>query len=368
MRQFINIIESSDDITAFFTAVHNDHPLRRPLRESRRATVLMESPLANKVKATIQRVTSKFGDMQYDMLAKITNKALDVFSGNPQVSTTLQRILKVGRVAAQNRMLLAALAGLAGTLIGLASNPASAQTAASQFDNSLAGDVDRIIEQLARSGIHVAQTELPQGVSAVVQKATAALKAIKDFEFHTGLPMESMRELTQSVVIDADVTREASRFVEKIVVRTPDGQTVIAQIQTVIENGKVVSDETSGVKFDLINAIGNLSPQEQSSVDSYMNGQLPMPNGEGAQQIITNKVPELAMLVATIAAQKNAGHVRIGPQGIQVRESVEQPGADGLTATERKEFAYLQDRISGGRALREDYQRLFNLKKKTRGA
>lgn len=364
MRQFMNIVETSDEITAFFLSVHSDTPLRRPLRESRRPTVLMEGPLAKKVKATIARVTSKYGEMQYDMLAKITMKALDVFQGDAKVSGTLQRILKVGRVAAQNRMLLAALAGIAGTLIGLSSNPAAAQTAAGQFDTALNGDLDRIIHQLELSGIHVAQTDLPQGVSAVVQKAAAALKAIQNFEFSHGMPTQAVREFTQSVTIDANITHEASRMIEEITVRTPDGQTIIAHIRTVVENGRVVADEANGVKFDLINAIGNLDPQQQASVDAYLSGQVPMPNGEGVERLIHDKAPEIAMLVAGIAAQNNASHVRLSAQGTQVREGVERSGEDGLTTKERKEFHRLQNRIRMGGAEREDYQRLLRLKQK----
>lgn len=139
------------------------------------AQVLDEGAILDRIRKTTQAVANKYHDVQYSLLAKATNKALDVFGGrdktDPKVSAALDKILKVGRAAVNNRALIMVLVGMVGTLIGLSSNPASAQSAAAQInDTLLQGNPAAIGQNMARDGEGVSR-----GLSDLV-------RALQDFD------------------------------------------------------------------------------------------------------------------------------------------------------------------------------------------
>lgn len=331
-RTYIHLIENEDEMIAFFLDVHNAHPLRQPLRESKRPRLLMEGPLADKIKATAKQVSQKYRDVQYNLLASATQKALNMFAENPQVSGTLNKILKVGKIAMQNRALITILVGMVGTLVGFASNPAAANQASGQMDQVFNGNLDHVIQQLEASGIHIDMTAagiegLPPEIGQTAQKAAQALKAIKDYEYHTGATVSSSR--VSEFSFDGSIQQENNRFVEEIVLKTADGKVTLAHITTVIENGKY-QDSQTGVKFDLWNEIGNLSPDQQKAVEDYINGVVtdrPPETSNGATNpdpahdlvsAIRAKVPHLALMVAAAAQAKGGTRVSGGPNGITV--------------------------------------------------
>ncbi|RYF05168.1 MAG: hypothetical protein EOO77_28680, partial [Oxalobacteraceae bacterium] len=185
------MIENQDEMISFFIDVHIKHPLLIPLKESKRPRVIMEGPLADKIKLTAKQASKKYREASYELLASVTQKALNVFAENPQVSGTLQKILKVGGIAMQNRALIMILVGMVGTLIGMAANPASATQASSQMDQVFNGNLDHVIQQLDASGIHIDMTHagiegLPPEIGQSAQKAAAALKAIANYEYTQG--------------------------------------------------------------------------------------------------------------------------------------------------------------------------------------
>lgn len=317
IRSYLALVEAENDLTFIDTA-----PV---LLEG---FVLTEGPLADRIKATMQRVGQKAGDVQYALLAKTTAKALDMFQADAQTSGVLRKIQAAGRLAASNPALLTALVGIAGTLIGMASNPASAAQAAAQIDPVVSGNIDHIIDQLAQSGIHVDMAaSLPPEIQGTAAKAAKALKAIQGFEFTHGSRIESSREVFTSVSLDATVQHQGSSYIEHITVRTPDGKIVLGQIDTAftVVDGKVeISDHESGVKFDLAQAFKGLSPEQQKAVGAYLDGSV-WPQGSsssGPEAILKDKAPDLSLAVATAALAKGsvASRVRIGPQGVKVGE------------------------------------------------
>jgi hypothetical protein len=329
-RTYMDLVANDDEMVDFFLAVHAEHPLSRALRESRRSRTLMEGPLADKIKATAKQVQAKYQDVQYQLLASATEKALNMFAENPAVSATLGKILKVGKIAVQNRALLTILVGIVGTMIGLVSNPAAASQAAHQLDQVFNGDIDHVLQQLNASGIQVDMSAasiegLPPEIGTVAKKAAAALKAIASFEYHTGMAHSSERSVTTEFSLEGTISQEHNRVTEEIIVKTPDGALTIAHITTVFEDGKY-QDSATGVKFDLFDKLGDLTPEQQKSVDDYINGAVSgRPTDSNASgpvnpdpahdlvSMIRAKAPQLALLVAMTARRENTNQVTIGP-------------------------------------------------------
>jgi hypothetical protein len=333
-RTYLRLIENQDEMVSFFLDVHAENPLRQPLRESRRPRTLMEGPLADKIKATTAQAKKKYNDIQYSLLATLTERALNVFAENPQVSGTLQKILKVGKIGMQNRALIAIMVGMVGTLIGLASNPASAQQASSQIDQVFNGDMDHVIQQLQASGINVEMSGagiegLSPEIGQAAKKAAAALKAISEYEFSGDAVMSSNREILTHISIEGTIEHQDTRYVEQITLKTADGKVTLAQISATVENGQF-QDSATGVKFELWNEIGKLAPEQQKEVSDYIDGVVtgrsPAAGAGSANPdpshdlvaLIRSKVPEIALLVATAAQSKGGTHVKAGPTGISV--------------------------------------------------
>jgi hypothetical protein len=178
MRRLIDAISiREDEFVMLCIQTDSRFPLRQPLRESFRKNALMEGPLLDKVRKTANIIKAKYDDIQYSMLAKATVKALDLFQSSgdvdPKVASVIAKIGKIGKGAAQNRALLLVLMGMVGTLIGLASNPASAQTAAAQMDQSLSGSLDQLVDTVtggdAAAVANAAQAANPNTIQNVLQ-------------------------------------------------------------------------------------------------------------------------------------------------------------------------------------------------------
>jgi hypothetical protein len=333
-RTYLHLIENEDETISFFLECHAANPLLRPLRESARSRLLMEGPLADKIKATAKAAQQKYRDIQYDFLAATTNKALNVFAENPQVSGTLQKVLKVGKIAMQNRALIAILVGMVGTLVGLASNPAAAQQASSQMDQVFNGDMDHVIQQLQASGINVDMTTagiegLSPELGEAAKKAAAALKAISEYEFKQGGAVSSSRDFFTQISLEGTIEHTETKYVENITLKTADGKITLAQISATVENGQY-QDSATGVKFDLWNQLKGLNPEQQKEVQAYIDGVVtgrsPAAGAGSANpdpshdlvSMIRARVPELALFVATSAQQKGGTRVKAGPQGVVV--------------------------------------------------
>ncbi|RYD48848.1 MAG: hypothetical protein EOP83_25950, partial [Verrucomicrobiaceae bacterium] len=265
-RTYLHLMENEDEMISFFLECHAENPLRRPLRESARPRLLMEGPLADKIKATAKQVQQKYRDIQYDLLATATHKALNLFAENPQVSSTLQKVLKIGQIAMRNRPLIAILLGMVGTLVGMASNAAAAQQASMQMDQVFNGDMDHVIQQLQASGINVDMSTagiegLSPELGEAAKKAAAALKAISEYEFKQGGSITSSREFFTQVSVEGVIEHSDEKYIEQITLKTADGKITLAQISATVENGQY-QDSATGVKFDLWNQLKGLNPEQ----------------------------------------------------------------------------------------------------------
>jgi hypothetical protein len=143
MRQLINRISVCEDPFVIFCTEINQSSM---LLES---TALSEGAILDRIRKTTKAVKDKYDDVQYSLLSKATTRAMDMFNSSgkmdPKVGAVLTKIGKMGKAAAANRTLILVLVGMVGTLIGLASNPAAAQSAAAQMDQSLSGNIDQLV-------------------------------------------------------------------------------------------------------------------------------------------------------------------------------------------------------------------------------
>jgi hypothetical protein len=357
IRRDILAIELSQD--DFISICMQVAPLRSPLMESR-SKVLMEGPLLDKIKATAKQISTKYGDLKYDLLAKATNKALDLFQQNdtPAASKVISRIAKVGKIAIRNRAVIAVLVGMVGTLVGMASNPAQAAQAAQRFDQALAGnDLDQIIDALEKAGIDVsgdafaaadvgddtgnamgnALASLPPETANIVQRAARALRAIDQFGFVYGESIQSEQALEHfSVSGETNYFRDTMR--SHIRITTPDGSVVLSEMttETIQETGQepVFNHSHTGVRFRLFDYLRDLSDEQSEAVSAYIKSgasnvaslgrRLTMRENAGdGQALFAKKAESFAMLVATALANKGEGRFRfkIDARGAKVQKA-----------------------------------------------
>lgn len=139
------------------------------------ATILLEDYLIeagwlDSIKSTAQNYRQQYGDIKYSLLAKLTTKAMASTGNNPAVTQTLNKILKVGKFAVQNRALLVILIGMVGMLIGYAGHANVAQIA-QKFNQSLDNkDFDHIVSQLSDTTLSASSASAP-ALSDDAQKA-----------------------------------------------------------------------------------------------------------------------------------------------------------------------------------------------------
>lgn len=311
-------------------------------------SVLEEGPLADKIKATAASLKQKYHDISADFLAKTTIKAMDLFKSkgdmDPKVQAALDRIGKVGKFAVQNRALLAVLAGMVGTIVGLSSNPAAAAQAAEKIQSNLSfEELDQIIDSLAQSGIHVDDTiadaanALPPEISAIARKAAAVIRAIEDFSYTDGLSFETDQRLFEEMTIEGNVRKIESTYESHIVVKTPDGKLVIAEMHsksTMTDGVSHFEDSHGGVKFRLFDAFRGLSKEDAAKVTKFIQSGLSYhPSFKSTstldeseetapiEKIVTEKVDDFSRLAAAVVGEDRPDgtyKIYIGPQGIRV--------------------------------------------------
>lgn len=346
IRRYIDAIElANDDFISTALAIDARHPLRGTLNEGAGTTdVLMEGPIADKIKATAASLQQKYHDMSYDFLAKATMKAMDMVqrSGNadPKVTAALQKISKVGKFAVQNRALIAVLAGMVATLVGLANNPAGMAQAASNINATLGvDDVNQIIDNLAQSGIHIdptiadAANALPPEIGMVAKKAAAALRAIEDFDFEHGMVISSDRKVdVQQFRVDGVVTKTSHIYEENIVLKTPDGKLTIAEMHTkssTVDGVFKHEHSRGGIQFTLNKAFKGLPKDQYNAVMKLIQGgaKFAMMQKEdegdafgGINQMLQTKQDDFAALAASLVGDRPDGTYRVhaGPDGVRV--------------------------------------------------
>ena len=309
-------------------------------------SVLMEGPFSDAVKATAEKVAARYNNVKYDLLAKATSKAMDIFShksDNPQVTKALQKIASVGKVAVQNRMLLTVLVGMVGALVGLASNPAAASQAAVNIERTIDGDIDAIIQKLQQSGIDVGDAPekavandagnpgvsvlagLPHDIADAAKKAAKALHAIEKFTWENGQSISSSRETLNSVQVIGDVQVGVEKLVSHVKITTPDGKLVLGEMemeQTVL-NGKIVaqSETVRGVRFQLLEYFNGLNIKQMNAVQNYIDaatGTIPMRQFESVggtfkrmANMFKEKAPEFGQMVNETLQGKPPGRYKV---------------------------------------------------------
>ena len=334
-RQYLTTVGVENELASFFLEVHEQHPLSRALRESR--SPLMEGPLADKIKATTRAVVDRYHDVQYNLLASATTKALGMFTDNPKATGALKQVLRVGKLAATNRPLLSILIGIVGTLIGLASNPAAATQAGHQVEYLMQGDINHVIQMLEKSGIHVDVSPhglegLPAEIAPGMKKILAAMKAIKQYEFKGGANITSSRELFNNITVEANVQKVQNGVIEDMILKTADGKIELAHITTSVINGEVIMDERHGLKFELDEYWEDIPEQYRDAADAWIQNGI---GGKGATglellgQVMAENWGKIAMLVAAAAAAvKGRAMIKMGPGGTKVAKPRVDPTFD----------------------------------------
>lgn len=329
MRQLINTVSLEDDFIAFCTGP-------QVLTEG----VLSESALADRIKAVADKLSQRYNGVKYDLLARATNKAMDLFATknvNPSVQKTLQRIGKVGKFAINNRALVAILIGMVGTLIGLAHSPTAMANAAGKMDQTLSGTLDDIIHKLSTSGIDVGHETGDQGMLSDIinnlppdtahnfEKAAKALRAIENYEFR-GVNVSSETSLSD-MQMDGEVTKSSNTFDEHILLKTLDGKLTLAELTTHMVDGKIETSHT-GIGQDLrdiLDKLATLPDNEQKELADYIsngnpgNVQFQRPDGFLAS-LLTPKKAAIGLGIAALLAKKPDGRylISFGPKGAKV--------------------------------------------------
>ena len=310
-------------------------------------TVLLEGPIADKIKGTVAALTDKYHDLNASLLAKATVKAGELFSDNPKVSGTLAKVGKIAKFGVKNRALIGILVGIVGTLIGMANNPAAASQAATQLDTVLSGtDVDSIIDQLQAAGIDVgAQPDMaagagleglegiPPDVATTVTKAAKALRAIDDFEFTEGSTISASSDYK----LDGMVDKHSETIESSIRVTTPDGKLVLGEMHSkteIVDGVRTHTQTHGGVKFDLLKAFTSLKPEQMEQVQDYLNQSLSRAEfigskkiheaeGQGpASAILQDKAEDFTDAFAAALKKQPDGKYRVamGPDGIKFKK------------------------------------------------
>lgn len=347
MRTYMEKVRlMEDDFVVTCMGVAAQHPLNGVLLEST-SGMLLEGPLADRIKQTTAAITKKYNNVTNDLLLKAVVKAQTLFSGDPKVTGLLSKVSKVAKFAVKNRALISILVGIVGTLIGMANNPAAAAQASSQLDHVLSGnDIDSIIDQLEASGIDVGAAPdlgglegIPPDVATVVTKAAKALRAIDDFEFTYGSQMSADSNFhMEHATVDGEIVKSSHITESNIKVTTPDGKLVLGEMHSKLiqdQDGVKFEETVGGVKFDLLKAFNSLNADQREQVQDYLDQSLsrrdfigskkPMSEAEGqgpASAILQDKAEDFAALFATKLKDQPDGkyRVRLGPKGLQTKK------------------------------------------------
>jgi hypothetical protein len=338
MRHYISLMNSPNaQFVAYLVDVSND--TRGTLLEGR----LTEAAFIDRVKTIAKKISNKYDDIKYSMLASATNKAMNMFGDNPAIKTTLGKIAKVGKMAIANRALLAILIGMVGTLIGYAHNAAAVAQTAAKLDAALHGtSVDEIIKHLDASGIHI-DTEsgssgsaladivdaLPPNVGHQVESIAKALRAIEAYKFKGDL-ISSNSEFTQHAHTEGFITKSDQTYHSVITSKTLDGELTLAKMevtQTTGEDGQThFENQLTGIQPDLEHVIGQIPADQQETLRHFIQAGNPMSNVESQslldqiKGIFDYKTPAIAGLIAAAVMKKPNGRYRfqITPSGVKV--------------------------------------------------
>jgi hypothetical protein len=323
MRQYLDIVENRHDLDQVFA----DPSARRVLAEG---ATLTEGAIADRINAAMAKVKSRFGQATPQLLTQAVAKAESLFQGDQAIASLLARVKTLGR----SPVLLAAMIGICGALIGMAPNPAAAQDMAAKTEQVLGlGEVNMIVDALEEHGIKCApnaQTKgaLPAGLTEAQTKAAQCLKAIADYQFFEGGNMTSVRSMLNTIAVKGGITREGALFSETVTLYSADGELKLSEYTTsyIVEDGvpSITDEDQIGFRFDLWTAFRNMPEEQQNAVSNWVNQNSQMNEAAGAvqglEQMLKAKGRDFCLLVATVAMRNGrvAGRVSMTSKGIQV--------------------------------------------------